>query len=78
MMYTMLSQIVSLATLVAVAYYLRRSGVGWTPTVLVACCTASSLALCVASMVGIRNIQQHIKERGTTIQYTTEQQSTTS
>jgi hypothetical protein len=61
MMYTMLSNIVSLATLVAVAYYLRRSGVGWTPTVLVACCTASSLALCVASMVGIRNLRNKAK-----------------
>lgn len=52
-----LSNIVSIATLVAVAYYLRHSGVGWTPALLVACCAASSLGLCVASMMGIRNLK---------------------
>lgn len=52
-----LSNIVSIATLVAVAYYLRRSGVGWTPALLVACCAASSLGLCVASVMGIRTLK---------------------
>lgn len=44
--------VVSVATLVAVAYYLHNSGVAWTPALLVACVAACCLSSSTASAVG--------------------------
>ena len=46
--------VVSIATLVAVAYYLRNSGIAWTPALMVACVAACCLSCSTASALGER------------------------